>query len=152
MILTQYPASSFDELSRGTDASTRSADHRIEAGRVAFGALSAADSTDYFQITPGAGSFALVVSADPANGFASSITVLSKTGNSRVPANARLASNNVSKSAAVRGPGVSDEEGGVIVPLSVNLTKTEERRNQIKEDRCAPSGNGPLPWPPRALR
>lgn len=72
MILTQYPASSFDELSRGTDASTRSADHRIEAGRVAFGALSAADSTDYFQITPGAGSFALVVSADPANGFATS--------------------------------------------------------------------------------
>lgn len=72
MILTHYPASSLDELSRGGDSSTRSADYRIEAGRVAFGALSTADSTDYFQITPGVGSFALVVSGDPANGLASS--------------------------------------------------------------------------------
>ena len=72
MILTQFASSSHDELFWGADSSARGANYRIEAGRVAFGALSAADGTDFFQITPGVGSFSLVVSADAANGWSSS--------------------------------------------------------------------------------
>jgi cyclophilin family peptidyl-prolyl cis-trans isomerase len=72
MNLTQYAASSHDELFWGIDSSARTSDYRIETGRVAMGALSAADATDYFQITPGVGSFSLVVSADAANGWSSS--------------------------------------------------------------------------------
>ena len=72
MYVKSYPSSFFDEQSRGNlDTASRSALYKVSLNQVSYGALNAADYKDYYELTPGIGSFKIVVTTDPSNGFSS---------------------------------------------------------------------------------
>jgi Ca2+-binding RTX toxin-like protein len=68
MLLSTQSASTSDERTLG-DSTSRSGGFQIALNQTSYGSLSASDVTDYFAIRPGAGVFAIFVTADPANGF-----------------------------------------------------------------------------------
>ena len=71
MLLSGQVFSNGDERILG-DSSARNPNFTIELSKTSFGTLGAGDTQDYFSIRPGAGDFALFVTTDPANGFATS--------------------------------------------------------------------------------
>ncbi|MDB5424035.1 MAG: alkaline metalloproteinase [Phenylobacterium sp.] len=68
MYLAGQTWSNNDERIYG-DSRARNPDTAIELSHTSFGSLSATDTKDYFILQPGAGNFALFVTADASNGF-----------------------------------------------------------------------------------
>jgi len=70
MYVQNYPGNLFDEQSRSNvDSSSRSALYKVSLNQVSHGAFSPGDYKDYYELTPGIGSFQIVVTSDPSNGF-----------------------------------------------------------------------------------
>lgn len=72
MLLTPQLGSLFDEKTWGMDSFARSGIYKVQDNFTSYGTLGGLDNRDYYAITPGLGTFALVVTTDPANGFATS--------------------------------------------------------------------------------
>ncbi len=69
MLLSYQPGSLWDEKTWGTDTALRGSLYKIEPNWTSYGSFSSGDYKDYYEIAPGVGSFKLVVTSDPSNGF-----------------------------------------------------------------------------------
>ena len=70
MYVQSYVGNPFDEQSWGNlDSSSRSFLYKVSLNQVSLGVFSTGDYKDYYELTPGIGSFRVVVTSDPSNGF-----------------------------------------------------------------------------------
>lgn len=74
MLLPFQLGSLFDEKTWGTDSFGRSGLYKVQDNFTSYGTIGGIDNKDYYAITPGVGTFILVVTTDPANGFSTSRT------------------------------------------------------------------------------
>lgn len=94
MYVQAYPSNLFDEQSRGNvDSAARSALFKVSLNQVSHGVFNPGDYKDYYELTPGIGSFQVIVTSDPSNGFSSSasayafdLKITDAQGNTLLPA------------------------------------------------------------------
>ncbi len=94
MYVQSYVGNPFDEQSWGNlDSSSRSFLYKVSLNQVSLGVFSAGDYKDYYELTPGIGSFRVVVTSDPSNGFSTTasayafdIKITDSQGNILLPA------------------------------------------------------------------